>query len=160
MKEVRATTSQGLPLLLQQGSYASFPESFRHYLMKSWVAAHRRFTDKGADRLRSRFTGILANPNTTVVMALFPDDQAKRGEERIIGWAVSDRGAVLHYIYVRNVYRHGGAGHVLLAAAVPEFQTPGPVVCTHWAKALPKDGWAIIPSVGGFRYVGSDIIRT
>lgn len=157
MKEVRATTSQGLPLLLQQGRYEEFPESIRHYVKKSWVNSYRRFTDKGSERLRSRFAGILAGTNTKVVVALFPDEQAKRGEERVIGWAVFGGARTIHYLYVRNIYRHGGAGHVLLAARGPENQF---LDATHWAKGLPKNGLFAIDDGPTIAYVGSDVIRT
>lgn len=155
MKEVKATTSQGLPLLLQQGRFAEFPESFRHYLMKSWVRAATRFTGKMPERLRGRFSGILQNQNTQVTMALFPDEQAKRGEERIIGWVVSGGSATLHYVYVRNVYRHGGAGRVLVATVDTDT---GALDCSHWAKGLPKNG-ELDMKHRFFRYIGSDIIR-
>ena len=159
MKETRATTSQGLPLVVQQGPYTDFPESARHYLMSSWVRSYIRFADKSSERLRSRFKGILANKNTSVVMALFPDSAAKSGEERIIGWAVAGDMRILLYVYVRNVYRHGGAGHLLLATAIGTNKTG--VLCSHWCKTLSKNGRFSLGDYGpDLTYVGSDIIRT
>lgn len=156
MKEARATTSQGLPLLVQRARYEELPETIRHYILKSWVADYKRFTADERAVIRDRFRGLLANPNTSVVVALFPDEQAKRGEERVIGWAVMGGERTLHYIYVRNVYRHGGAAHVLLAARGPEKQF---LDASHWAKKLPKNGRLAIDAGPTITYVGQDPIR-
>ena len=165
MKTGTAKTHRGLPLSVQTGCFKDFTESARHYLLDSWVQHHSKFCRTGGwvgnsrmkDRLRSRCNVILSLPSTLVTMVTFLDDTAKQKETRIVGWIVYTRNGVLHYVYVRSAYRHGGAGQLLLAIALRGKS--GVFGATHWAKDLPQEGLFRVPTGPYIEYVGFDPLK-
>ena len=159
MQSVELTTSRGLPLIARTGKFSEFPESVRHYIVHTWVARHIRSIQTGGkqgrkgrqDRLRVRIENILSLPTTRVVVTEWPGDEAKDG--RIIGFAIAGGHSVVHYIYVRRVYRHGGAGQLMLGLVARGREC---LDATHWSKNLPVSGELRVPLLPSIFYVGFD----
>lgn len=155
MKTTRLNTHRGMPLQVSVGPFSELEESARHYILDTWIRRHGRNMDadsKMKDRLRKRFTRILALPTTSVAVARFGGD-TKGLTDRIVGWCAFGGIGVIHYVYVRGVYRHGGAGHVLLRVG----GGPAKVLnATHWSKKLPENGMATLEDGTVVLYVGGD----
>lgn len=77
---------------------------------------------------------ILENPETEVLVSCWDDD-----ENLITGWvcgAPSRR--LLHFIYVKGLYRREGVGTALMARFFGHVgQGAAPVVVTHWTRCVP-----------------------
>lgn len=159
MQSVELTTSRGLPLIAKTGRFSEFSESTRHYIVHTYVARHIRSIQTGGkqgrkgrqDRLRVRIETILSLPSTRVVVAEWPGDEAKDG--RIIGFGIAGGNQTIHYLYVRRVYRHGGAGQLILKLLAKHHEA---LDASHWSKKLPANGELRVPMLPKITYVGFD----
>ena len=93
-----------------------------HGLMSERTAMKRRFYI-GMNRLLDTRNSVVACDS---------DDS-----NHLLGFACGQKApAVLHYVYVKPIYRRCGLARALVAAACG----PAPVIaCTHWGWGLPRD---------------------
>lgn len=96
----------------------------------SWIhsclPSQRRDWGNNAFKLRRRIDALIRR-GSEVKVAIFPEDG-----DVILGWACAEPPSVLHYVYVKEVYRRQGVAATLLAAC--GLGAASVIVCTHWTK--------------------------
>jgi GNAT superfamily N-acetyltransferase len=101
---------QADPFILRSGRTTDAPLLFSSWLKSYWHATRSRQLVQGPiffaehHRLIERLI-----PLSAVVCACNPEDS-----DQVFGWAMGDPGKVLHYVYLREPYRHFGIAHRML----------------------------------------------
>ena len=98
--------------------------------------------------LRSQVNALLAKPGAIVLLATNPEDpQHFLGFIAYEGQATPDGPLIVHYLYVKQIYRRMGVGRALLDAARGQ-DTARPIVYTHRTYK----GAAVMEDVGALYF--------
>lgn len=122
-----------------------------NFCIKSWLRTHR-----SAAATRGVPSEIFYDAHKAKILASIRNGAeiiiAANAEEpdQILGFCcflprVIDQRLVLHYIYVKSMYRKLGIGHGLIAEAVDRCDHDGekPIIATH----LSRDFWGFMPDI-------------
>lgn len=105
-----------------------------HLIFSSWIGSYSRFTPiRGGHYPKlydERIKALIGGEHTRIRVAHSVQD-----EDRIFGWAICE-GPVLHFVFVKKIWRAKGVGRALVAA----LELQAPVACTHWTKKEAPDG--------------------
>lgn len=112
------------------------------FVLSSWMQSHR---EEGANALMDNDAYFAAvKPRLIEILSRSPVLVASNPEDpwQVYGWIAAEPD-VLHYVYVKSVYRKFGIGRQLFDAVGRPSQ------CTHTGWMFPKlkDSW-------GLRYIG------
>lgn len=99
--------------------YKAWLNSYQAPAMRMWALDARSYYR----RMRMRVDALLRR-GADLRMAVDPDDR-----NVILGWGCAEP-PVLHYVYVKEAYRHQGIALTLLAAL--GLAQEKKIVCTHW----------------------------
>tara|TARA_R110000765_G_C18786568_1_gene592008 strand:- start:331 stop:900 length:570 start_codon:yes stop_codon:yes gene_type:complete len=103
--------------------YDSWKRSFKETM--PWVPAKNFFQGMG-----ERIEAIKNRKETRFFVACDPDD-----ENFIFGWGCFGRGNLVHYVFVKQAFRHARTAARLVAIAT---DTNKPIAFTHWTRVCEK----------------------
>jgi hypothetical protein len=141
LAEVQATTDV-LTLKIREAVPADLPFILDTYMRSRCSAEHSNNRRKAFASARKTFLE-LATRGSRLLVACDDVEPAL-----ILGWALVE-GSILHFVYVKNMFRHQGVMLSLLAEA---RLTSSPILCTHWSPSMTE---LENKHQGLFRYVGT-----
>ncbi len=110
------------------------PDGDMPFVYKAWITSYRTSDRAGTvpDHVFYALTKIAINQllarGMKIALAVSPDD-----DDQILGFiAYEAPGPVLHYCFVKDMFRRQGVASLLTAYA--NFAPDGPLFCTHWTE--------------------------